>query len=70
MESERRSERVKAGMERAWAEGKQIGRPPAVEDEERERIREMYHEKGLSYSEIEKETDLSRGTIYNLVNGN
>lgn len=67
MESERRSERVKAGMERARAEGKQIGRPPAVDDEERERVREMY-EDGLSYTQIENETEISKSTISRILN--
>ena len=32
MESQRRSERTKAGLERARAEGKRIGRPPGARD--------------------------------------
>ncbi len=37
MESQRRSERTKAGLERARAEGKRIGRPPGSKDRHRRR---------------------------------
>jgi DNA invertase Pin-like site-specific DNA recombinase len=70
MESERRSERVKAGMERARAEGKQIGRPKAVKDEQRKRIRRMYENDNLSYGEIANKTSLSKSTISRIINEN
>lgn len=68
MESERRSERTKAGLERAREEGKRIGRPPKTSEEDREAIRKQYHESGMSYREIAQEHDLSKSTVYNIVN--
>jgi DNA invertase Pin-like site-specific DNA recombinase len=69
MESERRSERVKAGMERARAEGKQIGRPKAVEDDQRDRIQQMVEEENLSYREVKERTGFSKSTISRIING-
>lgn len=42
MESARRSERVKAGMARAKAQGKQVGRPPGAKDKKKRRTRGYY----------------------------
>lgn len=70
MESERRSERTKAGLERAREEGKRIGRPPKTSEEDRERIRKQYREAGMSYREIAQEHDLSKSTVYNIIKGN
>jgi putative DNA-invertase from lambdoid prophage Rac len=39
MESQRRSERTKAGLARAIAEGKRIGRPKAARDKKKRRRR-------------------------------
>lgn len=43
MESERRSERTKAGMERAKAEGKQIGRPAGAKDQRKRKRSGYFH---------------------------
>lgn len=42
MESQRRSERTKAGMERARRQGKRIGRPPGSKDRCKRRKRVVY----------------------------
>ncbi len=39
MESQRRSERTKAGLARALAEGKQLGRPKGSKDKKRRQLR-------------------------------
>ena len=38
------SERIKAGLERAWAERRKPGRPPALTPEQVEECRRMYAE--------------------------
>jgi putative DNA-invertase from lambdoid prophage Rac len=68
MESERRSERVKAGLQRARENGKDLGRPKKANDREREMIRKMYHDDNLSMGTIADKTDLSKGTIHNIIN--
>lgn len=68
MESERRSERVKAGLQRARENGKDLGRPKKADDRERKMIRKMYHDDNLSMSTIADKTDLSKGTIHNIIN--
>ena len=40
MESQRRSERTKAGLERAKAQGKHLGRPPGSKDRRKRRQRQ------------------------------
>jgi DNA invertase Pin-like site-specific DNA recombinase len=67
MESERRSERTKAGLERARDQGKQIGRPKKGSEAEREAIRKMVDQDGLSYREVEEKTGLSKSTISRIV---
>lgn len=69
MESERRSERTKAGLEQARDEGKQIGRPKKGSEGEREMIRKMVEDDGLSYREVEQKTGLSKSTVSRIVNG-
>lgn len=41
MESQRRSERTKAGLQRARANGKRLGRPPGARDKKRRRKRSV-----------------------------
>jgi DNA invertase Pin-like site-specific DNA recombinase len=60
-------ERVKAGLERARAMGKRIGRPK-ISDRKRERIIEA-HGNGLSRRKISKEVGVSYGTVHNVVQG-
>lgn len=68
MESERRSERTKAGLERARDQGKQIGRPKKGSEAERKMIREMVENDGLSYQRAAEKTGLSKSTIYRICN--
>ena len=55
------SERVKAGMERAKAEGKRTNRPP-VDQKKIERMRELKAQ-GLSVRAIERELGVSRSAV-------
>jgi len=41
MESQRRSERTKAGMARARAQGKKLGRPKGSRDRRKRRVRRI-----------------------------
>jgi DNA invertase Pin-like site-specific DNA recombinase len=70
MESERRSKRTKAGLERARDQGKKIGRPKKGSEAEREAIRKMVEDDGLSYREVEQKTGLSKSTVSRILNGN
>jgi DNA invertase Pin-like site-specific DNA recombinase len=59
------SERVKAGMERARAEGKRIGRAPVAEATKR-KIRSLKkRHKALSVRAIAAEVGVSVGTVVN-----
>jgi putative DNA-invertase from lambdoid prophage Rac len=42
MESQRRSERTKAGLERAVAQGKRLGRPKGAKDKRKRKKRRLY----------------------------
>ena len=42
MESQRRSERTKAGLSRVWAQGKRLGRPPGSGDKRKRRRRQGF----------------------------
>ena len=57
-------ERVKAGLERAKAQGKRLGRPP-VPPIQRQKIKRL-REEGLSYRKIAKRTGLSVCTVHRL----
>ena len=57
-------ERVKAGLERAKAQGKRLGRPP-VPPIQRQKIKRLRDE-GLSYRKIAKRTGLSVCTVHRL----
>ena len=60
------SERVKAGMARARAEGKQIGRAPIAEARSRRKIRSLKkRHKSLSVRAIAAEVGVSVGTVAN-----
>ena len=43
MESQRRSERTKAGLARVKAQGKRLGRPPGSKDKRKRRRRQRYY---------------------------
>ena len=57
-------ERIKAGLERAKAQGKRLGRPP-VPPIQRQKIKRLRDE-GLSYRKIAKRMDLSVCTVHRL----
>jgi DNA invertase Pin-like site-specific DNA recombinase len=57
------SQRVKAGMERARAQGKRIARPP-ISEEKRNQLLEL-QKLGLSMNQISKIAKLAYGTVYN-----
>ena len=65
MERERLRERTRAGLERARAQGKQIGRPRAQVDME-EALR-LLDEEGLSYRKAAKRLGLGASTLHRLV---
>ena len=55
-------ERVKAGLNRAKAQGKRLGRPP-VPPIQIERIKQL-RDDGLSYRKIAEKTGLNAATVY------
>lgn len=63
MERDLLVERTQAGLARAKAEGKALGRPAATTDEQREAIYTQHHEQGMSISELSRVHKLSRATV-------
>ena len=59
------SERVKAGMARAKAQGKRISRPPIARTIQA-RITTLY-EQGMSINQISKQLGIGYGTAWNYV---
>ena len=59
------SERVKAGMERAKAQGKRVSRPP-IGDELQAQIKTLY-EDDTSINQISKQLGIAYGTAWNYV---
>ena len=59
------SQRVKAGMARAKAQGKHIARPRLSKD--KQAIIQQLHAKGLSMNQISKQFGIAYGTVYNYV---
>jgi DNA invertase Pin-like site-specific DNA recombinase len=59
------SQRVKAGMARAKAQGKHVARPP-LSQEKRQQIVEL-HQQGLSMNRISKVANVAYGTVYNYI---
>jgi len=57
------SERTKAGMERAKAQGKHVGRPPALSERDIAMLIEMY-KAGVPVSRIARRLGIARGTVY------
>ncbi|CAE6858786.1 Tn3 family transposase ISYps3 [Paraburkholderia domus] len=55
-------ERTQAGLARAKAEGKQLGRKSSLTPDEQQRIREAL-EQGVSVSQLARDFDTSRATI-------
>jgi DNA invertase Pin-like site-specific DNA recombinase len=60
------SERTKAGLARARAEGKQIGRPRLTTDQQ-ERLRNLAHNRKQSISTIASEVGVSYGTAWRYI---
>jgi len=60
-------ERIKAGLERARARGKRIGRPK-IPSRKRDRIIEA-HRRGISRRQISKKVGVSYGTVHNVLQG-
>lgn len=58
-------ERTHAGLTRARAEGKQLGRPPALTDSQAEKVR-LRLAKGASVSELAREYGVGRATVQRL----
>ncbi|GAA4462970.1 recombinase family protein [Nibrella saemangeumensis] len=59
------SQRVRAGMARAKAQGKHIARPPLLESKQAE-IARLYGQ-GVSMNQISKQIGVAYGTVYNYV---
>ena len=55
------SERIKAGLDRARAEGREPGRPPRP-DAQKQEIRKL-RQQGLSYTQIANKTGIPRSTV-------
>jgi len=64
MESENISTRVKAGMERARAEGKKLGRPPLGIKDLPAQVRRLHVEDGFSFPRIAEMLDIGVGSAY------
>lgn len=59
------SQRVRAGMARAKAQGKHIARPRLAAAKQ-EQIR-LLHQRGLSINRISKQIEVAYGTVYNYI---
>ena len=57
------SQRVRAGMARAKAQGKHVARPPLAQSKQ-EAIAQLLRN-GLSMNQVIKQSDLAYGTVYN-----
>ncbi len=65
VETVRMSERIRAGLERAKAEGKHVGRPRRAYPVQPSQIA-LEHAAGASYGEIAKRYGLARSVVYRL----
>jgi DNA invertase Pin-like site-specific DNA recombinase len=66
MERDLLIERTHAGLERAKAEGKTLGRTPKTTPEQREKMKAEY-KKGETVSALAREYKVSRATVLNIV---
>lgn len=57
------SQRVRAGMARAKAQGKHVARPPLAQSKQ-EAIAQLLRE-GLSMNQVSKQLGVAYGTVYN-----
>lgn len=62
MERDLLVERTQAGLARAKAEGKQLGRPTKTTEEQRHAIRGKLHE-GISVSQVARDYSISRASV-------
>ncbi|MCS3940280.1 DNA invertase Pin-like site-specific DNA recombinase [Salinibacter ruber] len=60
------SQRVKAGMQRAKEEGKDVGRP-SIAEEKQKKIRRLYSEEDVSISQVAEQVGVAYGTAWNYV---
>lgn len=67
LEREQIGEATKARQESARESGKHIGRMPAASRRQVKRVRDLKAQ-GLGYSAIKKQTQLSYGTVYAIIN--
>ncbi|MDE2370282.1 MAG: recombinase family protein [Burkholderiales bacterium] len=65
MERDLLVERTQAGLARAKAEGKRLGRPPALTEEQRAEV-VAQHAAGATVSELARSLGVSRATINNI----
>ena len=66
-ERRRLQERVKAGLERARAQGKTLGRPVIQDPELISRVKTLRIENNYGIKRIAKETNIAVGTVYRLL---
>lgn len=67
MERDLLVERTKAGLERAKAEGKTLGRKPKTTPEQNEKMKKEYKD-GATVSALAREYTISRATVLSIVN--
>jgi putative DNA-invertase from lambdoid prophage Rac len=65
MERDLLIERTQAGLQRARAEGKRLGRPRKTNDAQRDQIRELLA-KGISVSDVARMSQLSRASVISI----
>lgn len=61
------SERTKKGLDSARARGRKGGRP-AIKSSTKEKVRKLYNSKEYSIKEISEMTNVSKASIYNIIN--
>lgn len=65
MERDLLVERTQAGLQRARAQGKRLGRPVKTTDEQRQEIRSLL-ESGMSVSDVARQFNISRASIISI----
>lgn len=61
-------ERTRAGLDRAKAQGKKLGRPSLLTDDQRQKVR-LKRSEGLSLATLAQEFGVSRSAIYRIEHG-
>lgn len=61
-----RKERQMAGIAKAKAQGKYLGRKPSLSESQKEEIRKK-NKSGMNPTQLSKEFGVSRATIYNVL---